>query len=44
MLGGARSGKSGEAELRLAGEPEVTYLATGPPGPAPVPIRTGPGG
>jgi len=28
VLGGARSGKSGEAELRLAGEPEVTYLAT----------------
>ncbi len=30
VLGGARSGKSGEAELRLAGEPDVTYLATGP--------------
>jgi adenosylcobinamide kinase/adenosylcobinamide-phosphate guanylyltransferase len=29
VLGGARSGKSGEAELRLAGEAEVTYLATG---------------
>lgn len=28
LLGGARSGKSGEAELRLAGEPDVTYLAT----------------
>jgi len=28
VLGGARSGKSGEAELRLAGEPDVTYLAT----------------
>lgn len=28
VLGGARSGKSAEAELRLAGEPEVTYLAT----------------
>jgi adenosylcobinamide kinase/adenosylcobinamide-phosphate guanylyltransferase len=30
LLGGARSGKSAEAELRLAGEPEVTYVATGP--------------
>lgn len=30
LLGGARSGKSAEAELRLAAEPEVTYLATGP--------------
>ncbi|MEP7023285.1 MAG: bifunctional adenosylcobinamide kinase/adenosylcobinamide-phosphate guanylyltransferase [Actinomycetota bacterium] len=29
VLGGARSGKSGEAELRLAGEAEVLYLATG---------------
>jgi adenosylcobinamide kinase/adenosylcobinamide-phosphate guanylyltransferase len=29
VLGGARSGKSGEAELRLADEAEVTYLATG---------------
>jgi adenosylcobinamide kinase/adenosylcobinamide-phosphate guanylyltransferase len=28
VLGGARSGKSGEAELRLAAEPDVTYLAT----------------
>ncbi|HLQ56659.1 MAG TPA: bifunctional adenosylcobinamide kinase/adenosylcobinamide-phosphate guanylyltransferase [Streptosporangiaceae bacterium] len=28
VLGGARSGKSQEAELRLAGEPDVTYLAT----------------
>ena len=28
VLGGARSGKSAEAELRLAGEPDVTYLAT----------------
>ena len=27
LLGGARSGKSREAELRLAGEPEVTYVA-----------------
>lgn len=30
VLGGARSGKSTEAELRLLGEPEVTYVATGP--------------
>jgi adenosylcobinamide kinase / adenosylcobinamide-phosphate guanylyltransferase len=30
IIGGARSGKSTEAELRLAGEPEVTYLAAGP--------------
>ncbi len=30
VLGGARSGKSREAELRLAGEPDVTYLATAP--------------
>jgi adenosylcobinamide kinase / adenosylcobinamide-phosphate guanylyltransferase len=29
VLGGARSGKSEWAELRLAGEPEVTYVATG---------------
>jgi adenosylcobinamide kinase/adenosylcobinamide-phosphate guanylyltransferase len=28
VLGGARSGKSERAELRLAGEPEVTYVAT----------------
>jgi adenosylcobinamide kinase/adenosylcobinamide-phosphate guanylyltransferase len=34
VLGGARSGKSAEAELRLAAEPSVTYLATGP-GPDP---------
>ncbi len=27
ILGGARSGKSAEAELRLAAEPSVTYLA-----------------
>jgi adenosylcobinamide kinase / adenosylcobinamide-phosphate guanylyltransferase len=31
VLGGARSGKSERAELRLAGEPDVTYVATGPP-------------
>ena len=32
MLGGARSGKSERAELRLAAEPDVTYVATGPTG------------
>ena len=32
VLGGARSGKSERAELRLAGEPEVTYVATGADG------------
>src|SRR5262245_43359806 len=30
VLGGARSGKSAEAELRVAAEPQVTYLAAGP--------------
>jgi adenosylcobinamide kinase / adenosylcobinamide-phosphate guanylyltransferase len=30
VLGGARSGKSRHAELRLAAEPHVTYLAAGP--------------
>nr|WP_255429836.1 bifunctional adenosylcobinamide kinase/adenosylcobinamide-phosphate guanylyltransferase [Streptomonospora sp. PA3] len=30
ITGGARSGKSAEAERRLLGEPDVTYLATGP--------------
>jgi adenosylcobinamide kinase / adenosylcobinamide-phosphate guanylyltransferase len=30
VLGGARSGKSHHAELRLAAEPRVTYLAAGP--------------
>ncbi len=30
VTGGARSGKSTEAELRLLGESEITYLATGP--------------
>ncbi|HTX81704.1 MAG TPA: bifunctional adenosylcobinamide kinase/adenosylcobinamide-phosphate guanylyltransferase [Streptosporangiaceae bacterium] len=30
IIGGGRSGKSTEAELRLAGEPSVTYLAAGP--------------
>ena len=34
VLGGARSGKSEQAELRLAGEPDVTYVATGPGGTA----------
>jgi adenosylcobinamide kinase / adenosylcobinamide-phosphate guanylyltransferase len=32
VLGGARSGKSERAELRLAGEPEVTYVASGSDG------------
>ncbi|WP_406317161.1 bifunctional adenosylcobinamide kinase/adenosylcobinamide-phosphate guanylyltransferase [Streptosporangium sp. NBC_01639] len=32
VLGGTRSGKSAEAELRLAAEPEVLYVATGPSG------------
>jgi adenosylcobinamide kinase / adenosylcobinamide-phosphate guanylyltransferase len=32
VLGGARSGKSERAELRVAGEPEVVYVATGPDG------------
>jgi adenosylcobinamide kinase / adenosylcobinamide-phosphate guanylyltransferase len=30
VRGGSRSGKSREAELRLAAEPRVTYLAAGP--------------
>lgn len=30
LLGGARSGKSAEAERRLAAEPAVTYVATSP--------------
>jgi adenosylcobinamide kinase/adenosylcobinamide-phosphate guanylyltransferase len=30
IIGGARSGKSTEAELRLAAEPSVKYLAAGP--------------
>lgn len=32
VLGGARSGKSERAELRVAAEPDVTYVATGPRG------------
>lgn len=32
VIGGSRSGKSEEAELRLAGAPDVTYVATGPRG------------
>ena len=32
ILGGSRSGKSAEAELRLAAEPRVVYVATGPSG------------
>lgn len=31
VLGGARSGKSAEAERRLLGEPAVVYVATAPP-------------
>jgi adenosylcobinamide kinase / adenosylcobinamide-phosphate guanylyltransferase len=34
IIGGARSGKSTEAELRLAAEPRVTYVAAGPFPPA----------
>ncbi|MEO7615801.1 MAG: bifunctional adenosylcobinamide kinase/adenosylcobinamide-phosphate guanylyltransferase [Streptosporangiaceae bacterium] len=30
LLGGSRSGKSAEAELRLIAHPQVTYAATGP--------------
>jgi adenosylcobinamide kinase/adenosylcobinamide-phosphate guanylyltransferase len=30
LLGGTRSGKSREAEMRLAAEPQVTYVAAGP--------------
>lgn len=32
VLGGARSGKSERAELRVAAEADVTYVATGPSG------------
>jgi len=41
ILGGGRSGKSTEAELRLAAEPSVTYLAAGPWAP---PSKSSPGG
>jgi adenosylcobinamide kinase / adenosylcobinamide-phosphate guanylyltransferase len=37
VLGGARSGKSERAELRLAGEPDVTYVAAGAGGSEPDP-------
>jgi adenosylcobinamide kinase / adenosylcobinamide-phosphate guanylyltransferase len=32
VVGGSRSGKSERAELRVAAEPDVTYVATGPDG------------
>jgi adenosylcobinamide kinase / adenosylcobinamide-phosphate guanylyltransferase len=32
LLGGSRSGKSAEAEMRVAADPHVTYVATGPSG------------
>jgi adenosylcobinamide kinase / adenosylcobinamide-phosphate guanylyltransferase len=32
VVGGARSGKSERAELRVVAEPDVTYVATGPDG------------
>jgi adenosylcobinamide kinase/adenosylcobinamide-phosphate guanylyltransferase len=34
VLGGASSGKSGEAELMLAAEPDVTYVAASGPAPS----------
>jgi len=40
VLGGARSGKSRHAELRLAAEPRVTYLAAGPYPPPASPSRS----
>jgi adenosylcobinamide kinase/adenosylcobinamide-phosphate guanylyltransferase len=43
VLGGARSGKSREAELRLAAEPRVTYLAAGPWPDGAGPPAAGPG-
>jgi adenosylcobinamide kinase / adenosylcobinamide-phosphate guanylyltransferase len=44
IIGGGRSGKSTEAELRLAAEPHVTYLAAGPFPPAADQSQIGPGG
>jgi adenosylcobinamide kinase / adenosylcobinamide-phosphate guanylyltransferase len=44
IIGGARSGKSTEAELRMAAEPAVTYLAAGPWGPDTGPGRPDPDG
>jgi adenosylcobinamide kinase / adenosylcobinamide-phosphate guanylyltransferase len=44
IIGGARSGKSTEAELRLAAEPHVTYLAAGPFAPARGPDQAGAAG
>jgi adenosylcobinamide kinase/adenosylcobinamide-phosphate guanylyltransferase len=41
VLGGARSGKSRHAELRLAAEPRVTYLAAGPYPPGAQPAGDG---
>ncbi|HMG61594.1 MAG TPA: bifunctional adenosylcobinamide kinase/adenosylcobinamide-phosphate guanylyltransferase [Streptosporangiaceae bacterium] len=43
VVGGARSGKSREAELRLAAEPRVTYLAAGPWPDGAGPAAGGPG-
>jgi adenosylcobinamide kinase / adenosylcobinamide-phosphate guanylyltransferase len=40
IIGGGRSGKSTEAELRLAAEPDVTYVAAGPFRPADSPPGT----
>jgi adenosylcobinamide kinase / adenosylcobinamide-phosphate guanylyltransferase len=42
VLGGARSGKSEEAEMRVAAEPAVTYVATGPVNPV-SPVDPAPG-
>jgi adenosylcobinamide kinase / adenosylcobinamide-phosphate guanylyltransferase len=41
IVGGARSGKSSEAELRLAAEPAVMYVAAGPFAPAREPGHSG---
>jgi adenosylcobinamide kinase/adenosylcobinamide-phosphate guanylyltransferase len=43
VLGGSRSGKSREAELRLAAEPRVTYVAAGPWPDGTGPAASGPG-